>query len=369
MDNRRTFSDQLDLLDISYPKMEHARTRHAMRAAVRTVYQSLPLKHEWTHLRRCALIATHAPVDATADIESGVVTITSSTWPDWAALGTLIVGRDRFDIVERMSGTELRCDPLQVPDDATGQSVRLCQRRYDLPDDFGDMIDLTRMGGAVRLQGIDVEQWSDAEAWPITPGTPFRYTVAGPRGGKFQLNLYPAPVLAEQYRAFYRSQLRSLSGNGPFNAGKVTTTGTAATLSGTTQVWPQDAEGRVLRLGDATNEPTGQFNEHPYAAAYTVIRRASDTQLVLAESAVEATTVRYVLDDPIDIDPHAMGEYFDRACEAEFERLVRMPTRNEAQQNALTALKRAKELDYRQSKVNWGGQAMFWNDIWWRMVM
>lgn len=351
MDRRRTILDQLDRLELAYPKTEHPRAEQAKKVAVRTVYQALPLKHDWTHLRRACVIQTVDQVEVTVDIESGVATRTDSTWPTWAGMGTLFIESERYDAVERMSGTELRLDPNQTPEDEDGVSAILVQQRYALPADFGEATEVTRQGGTIRLNPLPGDSRGEALAFYVTPGSPQRYAIGGIRGAALLLELYGPPSSAEPIRVSYRSYMRQLSPQGFYNKGVVSIVGSTATISGTGAAWPDRAAGMILRLGSSDKEPTSDIGPFPAIEAYTVLRRESATELILAETSSTFTTVRFMLDDPLDIDPHAQGEYFDRACEAEFERMVRLPTAPQADQTALAALRRAKEQDYRITSV------------------
>lgn len=321
-----------------------------MQAAIRGVYTELPLSHQWSCLNRsCLLYLQESYTTGTVAVSGTTVTLSGGTWPSWAGDGILIVADERFQVIERQSDTVLRLDSRHSVSEAlSGEYFELALARYALPSDFGQLVGAWRTEAEVFLPAIYEREWSNAYAQFTETATPLYCQVVGVRGGALRLELTPAPSEAEYVRVDYRSVFRQL-GTGLYSTGTIAISG--RTVTGTGTVFPTDAEGMVLRVGSANNAPTGQFGESPYLAAYTVARRVSDTSLILAE---DATTVSagalYTLDDPIDIDPNAMLELFDRKVEARFARLAQLEIRNEAEARADLAMRRAMAMDHRPNR-------------------
>lgn len=357
MDHRRTFADQLELLKIAYPVSETGRARQIAIASILTAYREIPLKHDWTHLRRVCLINLQEPYSTgTVDIADGIATLSGGVWPSWSGNGTLLLGRDRFQAIERQSATELRLDPNQLPDDSSDNSYTLSLGRYDLPADFGQLNRIYRQSGAAQLKIVGESEWPNVSSYWVEPGTPLMALVAGHRGGQLQLEIYPHALTSELLRVYYRAFGRPLTLTTPYKEGTVSISG--RTVTGTGTVFPATSEGMILRLGGTAVGPTGKFGDNPYVAAHAVLRRVSDTELILAEDADDFTDVKYTLDDPIDIDPNSMEEFFDRKCEALFERNSKMkdkdgyPSMRGSEKAALEAERRAREMDHRPQNVD-----------------
>lgn len=130
------------------PGNEKFRVDEAIKSGVARVYYKpmyiVPqtgkrLAHEWSFMRkRLPLNTTNPYKEGTIGIASGVVTLTSGTWPSWAAQGDLSVTGGVYDVATRDSDTQITLEDTSVDKDA-GESYTLRQRWYDLPDDFGQM--------------------------------------------------------------------------------------------------------------------------------------------------------------------------------------------------------------------------------------
>lgn len=353
MDHRFTLADQVEKLLLEKPVSEKGRARKLALEAIIDSYQRLALLKEdgWTHLRRQCTITTQAPYDTgTVTVASGVATLTGGTWPTWAGNGVMRIDNDRWQAIERMSATELRFDPNQQPPDQTDSAYTLSLGRYALPSDFGQIVRAYRQQGSVGIRIFGQREWSNQSSYPQTPGSPWGLLVAGVRGAQFQIELFPHPSTSEIIIIYYRSTMRPLRRSSPHDEGVVSASGRVVT--GTDTAFPADAAGSIIRFSAVEDiKPTGRFGDNPYDQAYTVDRRTSATELILVES-VETTigdAVAYTLDDPIDIDPHAMQNCLSAMAKAEFFRLIGVPIQEQqiADSMAKAALRRAKEMDQR----------------------
>lgn len=105
------------------------------------LYPSLPdgKTHQWSFLKPTTTLTTQEPYSTgTIAATDGVVTLTSGTFPSWAASGSITVGGTSYSVNTRDSGTQVTLDDTTV-DITSGSSYVLDQRDYDLPDDFGGM--------------------------------------------------------------------------------------------------------------------------------------------------------------------------------------------------------------------------------------
>ncbi len=94
-------------------------------------------RHRWSFLRSEYTITTVAPYSTgTVAATSGVVTLSSGTWPSWAASGVLIVDDVWYTIATRDSSTQVTLSDTSVSITA-GETYQIVQAEYDLPSNFG----------------------------------------------------------------------------------------------------------------------------------------------------------------------------------------------------------------------------------------
>jgi hypothetical protein len=95
--------------------------------------------HSWSFLHpRATLTLNAAYSTGTVAVSSGVVTLTSGTFPSWAASGVVVISGIGYEVDTRDSGTQVTLVDTSYSV-ATGTSYVLDQRDYDLPDDFGGL--------------------------------------------------------------------------------------------------------------------------------------------------------------------------------------------------------------------------------------
>lgn len=95
--------------------------------------------YRWTFMDPLARLATQAPYSTgTIAVASGVVTLTSGTFPSWAALGDLRVNGVSYKVSTRDGNTQVTLVDTGVTV-SSGTSYQLVEQWYDLPDDFGGL--------------------------------------------------------------------------------------------------------------------------------------------------------------------------------------------------------------------------------------
>ena len=104
--------------------------------------EGVPLGYTWTFLHPTTTIDTITTYDTgTLEVSAGTCTITTGTWPSWAAThGTLTIDGTEYSITSRDSDAELTV----VGDDvAAGEEDWTLEHNgnQDLPDDFGRLVD------------------------------------------------------------------------------------------------------------------------------------------------------------------------------------------------------------------------------------
>lgn len=92
--------------------------------------------HSWSFFRPLKEITTTAPYSTgTVEIVDGVVTLTTGTFPSWAAVGSMYVDGEYYDVDSRDGDTQVTLEDTSVDVDA-GTSYTLYRLEYDLPTGF-----------------------------------------------------------------------------------------------------------------------------------------------------------------------------------------------------------------------------------------
>lgn len=98
--------------------------------------------HLWSWLQpTLAQLEVHgAYTTGTVSVTTGTVTLSGGTWPSWAAQGDLWVDGGYYPVSARLGGTTLSLIDSSVTG-LSGETYSLKHREYDLPDDFGGMVE------------------------------------------------------------------------------------------------------------------------------------------------------------------------------------------------------------------------------------
>lgn len=92
--------------------------------------------HNWSFFSPIAEVTTTAPyTTGTVTVASGVVTLTTGTFPSWAAVGVLKIAENYYDINTRDSNTQVTLEDVTVTVVAASTYV-LSRPEYDLPTGF-----------------------------------------------------------------------------------------------------------------------------------------------------------------------------------------------------------------------------------------
>jgi len=138
----------------SWSTLEQTRIDSIIQSGLRQVYYPQKFLHgnvshrftpgvayQWSWMRPEAEIVTTAAYDTgTVEIASGVVTLTTGTWPSWAAEGELHVGGQIYAVNTRDSDSQVTLNDLTVTV-AAGTEYSLARPSYDLPEGFDGSFD------------------------------------------------------------------------------------------------------------------------------------------------------------------------------------------------------------------------------------
>ena len=95
--------------------------------------------HQWTFLRPVTTLTTTTTYSTgTVAVASGVVTLTTGTWPSWAASGELTVSGSTYAVSTRDSSSQITLVDTSVTV-AAGATYSLNQITYSAADNFGGL--------------------------------------------------------------------------------------------------------------------------------------------------------------------------------------------------------------------------------------
>ena len=317
-----TYQDLIDhLSDYSGGGISDRGIRDYRRAA-QVAYRDLALGNEWkSYLTRGRLNLNAAVDDGTIaiDVTGGSyerqVTITGSTWPMWAAYGTLLVDGVQYKVDERKSNTVLTLtyDSCPTVDVVAGTDYTLFQNVYPLPEDF------RRLQGQGHFENdlgcmtalADVSQWLELQQHDLSGARPCLYAIGGSpdtwQYGKMSIYLHPYPVDAESVDFVYWRNPRALYFTGQETESRVgTVTGSVGgtTITGASTTFNSKMVGSIIRFSrNTTTFPDGLGGSNPYQEQRVITAVASATSLTI-DSALDFAYAgnKYVITDPIDAD-------------------------------------------------------------------
>ncbi len=337
-----TYADFLDHV-LAYAGTDagvSASTRH--RAAVQAAFKCFPGKHDWSYLWSVGRVLTSAPYstgtvayDHTGGAFERMLTLTTGTWPTWAASGFVVIDDVPYAVEARKSGTVLTLTENMNPgaDVAALTTYEIRRDQYALPADFVacDEVVVNEVGSV--LAWTHPRDWSSQRRVNTGPGQPQTFSLIGAANspGQMRMTLYPAPDAEYAIDFLYRRQPRALR-YADVNAGFATGSLDGMTITGSGTTFLAAHVGSVIRLGSDNQEaPTGPRGNNPAVYEGTITGYTSATSLTVDAAMPQAfDAVKYTISDPADIEEIGMSEYLLRECEFQFRLLSRMkPTPEE----------------------------------------
>lgn len=357
-----TYADVVEhLLDLHEVDRTATLNQRNARRAILNAYRDLPQKHPWSYYFRQRLLQTAASYstgtidyDHTGGVNERQVTLTTGTWPTWAAFGRLIIDGVHYEVDTRVSSTiiTLKEDSNPGADVAALTTYQIYRGAYPLPVNFKRMGRIWDIDGGRTLPYVDQQDHHDgAVHFFDTPQTPWQYTLRnnGDYYGSMQLLFGPPPDALLSYDLLYEVTPRPLALD-YYATGTIAISGTTVTL--TTGTWPSTCVGSILRVSSGASAPTNLIGslsaDNPFVSQHVIKSRTSDTVVVLEESGGTVSSgTGYSVSDPIDIEPGAMLNAFLRMCEAEFCRADNRKDAEARRELAHLAIIEAKEADSR----------------------
>lgn len=349
----RLFSDQITLLLESFQGAGSTHGNKLAKEAVAAAYRKIGTMI-WSYLRRRTQVNTVAP------FSSGTITYTAatrtavlagSTWPAWASQAMLLIGNEAYAVQRRVDGTTIILQEGRAPiDDRPALTTyKMFQIEYVLPPNFVRVEQFVQMGTVWYLRPIEGASMLDLTRLFYNPARPWQYLLKGstPFVGRMAIEFGPPPDGVYTYDVSYYATPRQRTLQDKYSTGTVTVNGTAVVGTGTT--FTSAMVGCQLRQGTTLSPPDGELGPDGSMRESTIAAVTDATHLILQEPGDSATDVKFVIDDPIDIERTSMDEAFCRMCEYEFAVLIQLNTRQQKRAEMIEALRCARAADARLS--------------------
>ena len=315
-----------------------AQTERFARRAIQLAYSEMHSKRNWTYYYSTGHINTVAPYstgtieyDHTGGTYERQVTLTTGTWPAWAADGMLVIDQVPYPVTSRKSATVITLADANNPgaDVAALTTYEIYREAYTLPVDFAAMDKLSQMNNSQCLDYTTPGSMLAMQTNNVSPANPQYYTITNDpnRHGVLALRLFPAPDQIYPFNFTYRRRPRTLRIDS-YSTGTVSITNGSAVLTGNGTAWSSNLVGCMIRFSQgATTAPTGLSGANPFWLERSIVGFTSATEMTLdADPQQSLTSVKYSISDPVDIESGAMVVYFLR----EVERQCRLVKRMEA---------------------------------------
>lgn len=324
----RTFGDQVaQLTDSLSIESSVERLNRLAKAAVRGCYADIASRHHWKYLlkrQQMNVIAPYSTGTVAYTASTRTLTLTSGTFPSWAASGVVLLNRNVYDVETRTDDTHLVLASGRAPteDVAAGTAYTLSQINYDLPSDFVELRGITELERLWIVRYLYPEELLQRTQIWFQPSNIIYYTVVGGSNGLMQLQWAPPPSEARTFDLIYQARPRPFGLTTAYSTGTATVTASSNAVTISSGTLPTNIAGCVFRIGSTTEPPDGPNGDNPAVEEHIILERTGATTFTLEDTVTtSASGVRYIIDDPIDIETVSMMTYFDRMCEARTLRL------------------------------------------------
>lgn len=358
-----TMSDVMaHLADWNNAPTTDAITQRKMKRAVTSAYREFMESRTWAQLMdrgRISTVASYNTGTIAYTQSTRTVTLTGGTFPSWSGLGRIIFGSPalEYPVVSMTDGNNLVLDINQNPgaDMAGGAAYNLWQDQYPLPvncQQVGTMKDAYRN---VTLEFMEPNDWVRERPFNTFAAVPRYFTITGDPSylGAMCIRLLPPPNIVYTFDFMYKRMPRQMTCNS-YTTGKVTTSTTTVTGSGTT--FTSAMVGCIIRCSSSTTAVTGLEGSNPYYAQRVITAFSTATSVTIDQAlSAEQTGVAFEISDPIEMESNAMYTAFLRRCESDLGPLMRRDDQEKLRERAHDAWLTACEQDSRSLDQKPGG--------------
>lgn len=332
----------------------------SVRRAIDESLRSFANLFDWSYYKQLGRIVTSASYntgtivyDDTGGTYERMVTLTTGTWPSWAAKGWLIIGTTPYKVDERKSDSVITLTSDTNPGaDVASTTYSLLRNHYSLPADFKSGGQFILVGKTTPLVYVAPQDWTNVAArLPTNAGQPWWYTFLGSEDTKGQRDFYTYPATDAAYNIdfMYFRRPRSIS-TFEYKTGTVTCTANSDTLTGSGTAWTEAMEGAIIRLSPSSGTlPSGIEGENPAAYEATIKEVDTNAQTIRVQLGDEPTQslsgVKHMISDPIDVEEGVMMNAFTRLCEWQLAKIRRLSVQEQARATFLEEFAFAKDAD------------------------
>lgn len=370
-----TFSDVLNHLVDYLGGSAGDQVKRDCRRALLEAYRTLANAHNWSYLYTHSRIITSGAFDGsqvnatiqyqgTGGTYPNQVTLSGSSWPDWAAQGTYLrcavddsfgeTGMVGFRVAERKSATVLTLNPTISPatDLPAGTQFVLYRDTYLLPEDYiaQDQALYERNFGGMNY--THPREWLYENRYVFAQGIPQAYTITGDPQypGRLVMKVFPWPAETKTIDFVYKRRPRSLELE-KYTTGTVSGTAGTNTITGT-GVFTPGMVGSILRLAanGTAAPPTSLIMGNQTVFETFITDWISSTSVAIdVENPLDQnyTNVPYCISDMVDIEQGAMLNAYLRCCEMHIAQTRTLKDKPSARLQYQAALSEAKAADSR----------------------
>ncbi len=314
----RTYADLITRLRTYVGNDTSAQKSQAVIQAAAEAVQALPSRADWNYYQTSGRITTSAPYstgtvefDYTGGTYERQMTLTSGTWPEWAAYGTIVINAVPYDVDKRISATvvTMKSNASPTSDIAAGTSYQIYRARYDLPTDFVAIHKPMITSQNCLIQKVNLDIFLYRRNQNDGTGTPTVFALSDNGYGRQQI-LFWNPPDTEYAIEFEYKRKPVLPVIQEESTGKISLTASSTALTGISTSFTRAMVGAVLRVGYTNEKPTGFDSVNPPESEYLIDTYTSATAMVLTEAATATVASRgYTISSRLDLMDGPMFEY------------------------------------------------------------
>lgn len=316
-----TYFDLVESLIVSsYGGPQDAEQRD-IRTAIHKAYAEVTQIRDWAYYHVHGRVITQAPYSTGTVTASGTtVTLSSGTWPAWAATGAYLkVGEEICRVASRTSNSVIVLDSvLKLKANVTAQPYTLYRTVYPLPADFRNLDEPSDEYNWWSGLYLTPDQAMKMERVSNSSGEPYHWTIIkDPDSAGWAIKLIGYPTKAETIDFMYRRTARPIKYSGHEAAVRFASTSLdagSATWNTDQDPTPEDINGAVVRFGTTSAFPGPIESLTPYASEHRIALREDDNNAILTPTGSYPAGTNAIITDPIDVAPH-MQQAVDSCCD------------------------------------------------------
>lgn len=327
--------------------------RNDVYAAVQAAYRHVAYgTREWQSFYDYERITTVAPYstgtvayDHSGGTYERELTLTTGTWPTWAAFGTVRIGEVDYEVEDRKSDTVVTLTERTNPGaDVSSTTYSIFRDTYPLSPDVAKIFE-PEHEQYFGMTYTSYPEWVQSRKRLNISSTPYTFAFGRDRNyvGAYAMFLWPAPSEAKtiDIPVIRRPRPIKVSGYAAADYGTASTSGTTVTGSGTS--FSSRHLGSIIRFYDATNYPTGIDGVHPPVEERSVMAVGSATSITVDDTMSTLSSVKFRISDRIDLH-ESLWNLFLASVRLEIAKRKRLDTKS-LQEEQQMEMRRACEND------------------------